>query len=187
MKLTKQMTWLQTNTVRAARLHFALVLLFAASIIAYDAWKLITSQSLIERWTVAVIMLSVTTVVWFIARHTTYSASVYRTLLYVLILMDIAFASYSVYAGRGMASRGVALFALPIAVSAISLSRSTIFATASLSVGAYTYAAIKYFTDHPSEGYKVELYGDLLFYSASFFVLAALLWVIARSVQPKKS
>jgi hypothetical protein len=86
-----------------------------------------------------------------------------------------------------MASRGVALFALPIVVSAITLSRSAIFATASLSVGAYSYAAIKYFTDNPSEGYKVELYGDVLFYSASFFILAAVLWALVRSVQAKNS
>jgi hypothetical protein len=187
MTAKKQMGWLQTNTVRVARLHFVFVFLYAASVIAYDAWKLITTEALLERWTVAVIMLVVTTVVWFIARNTTLSATAYRGLLYALIVMDIVTASYSVYSGRGMASRGVALFALPIVVSAITLSRSAIFATASLSVGAYSYAAIKYFTDNPSEGYKVELYGDVLFYSASFFILAAVLWALVRSVQAKNS
>jgi hypothetical protein len=183
----KQMSWLQTNTVRISRFHFVFVFIYAASVIAYDAWKLITAQALLERWTVAVLMLVVTTVVWFIARNTTLSLGVYRSLLYALIVMDIVVAGYSVYSGRGMASRGVALFALPIIVSAITLSRSAIFATASLSVGVYSYAAIKYFTDHPSEGYKVELYGDLFFYGACFFILAAMLWTLVRSVQAKKS
>ena len=179
------MSWLQTNTVRAARVHFVFVFMYAAMVIAYDAWKLITAQSLIERWTVAVLMLITTTVVWFVARNTALSTNVYRALLGILIVMDLLVAGYSIYTGRGMASRGVALFALPIIVSAIYLSRAALFATASISVGVYSYAAIRYFGEHPSEGYKVEMYGDLLFYGASFFVLAALLWVLVRSVQAR--
>lgn len=186
-KVRKQMSWLQTNTVRVARVHFLLVFMFASSIIAYDAWKLITSQALMQRWTVAVIMLVVTTIVWFIARHTALSANVYKLLIGVMLTMDILIAGYYVYAGRGMASRAVILFAIPIIISAITLSRSAIFATASVSIGIYTYAALKYFTDNPSEGYKVELYGDLAFYSAVFLVLAGLLWILVRSLQPKTS
>ena len=187
MSRTKQMSWLQTNTVRVARLHFVYVLVFAASIIAYDAWKLITSQALIDRWTVAVIMLAVTTAVWFLSRNTQQPARVYQLLLFALITMDMAFAGYAVYFGRGMSSRGVALFAIPIIVSALYLRRSAIFATAALCTGVYSYSAIRYFTDHPSEGYKVELYGDLLFYGTCFFIFAALLWTLVRSVQPKTS
>jgi hypothetical protein len=187
MSKGRQMGWFQTNTVRVARLHFFYVLVFAVSIIAYDAWKLITSQALIERWTLAVVMLSVTTIVWFLARNTSQSMRVYQLLLFAVIAMDILFAGYAVYFGRGMSSRGVALFAIPIVVSAVTLSRSAIYATATLCTGAYTYAALKYFTDNPSEGYKVELYGDLLFYAATFFLLASLLWTLARSVQAKTS
>lgn len=179
------MSWLQTNTVRIARLHFVLVAVFMVSIIAYDAWKLITAQALIQRWTVAVSMLVVTTVVWFIARHTALSNSVYKLLLVTLVGMDTLFAGYSVYSGRGMSSRGVALFAIPIVIAAVSLSRSALFATASVCAAVYSYAALKYFTDHPSEGYKVELYGDLFIYTSVFFILAALLWTVVRSVKPK--
>lgn len=179
------MSWLQTNTVRIARLHFVLVAMYAIFAILYDAWKLVTPQALQERWTVVVAMLVVTTAVWFVSRNMALKAAAYRILVGVLVAMDIAFAGFAVYSGRGMASRGVALFALPIIVSAIALSRSALFATATLSAGIYSYAAIKYFTDHPSEGYKVELYGDLFFYSASFFLLAATLWAVVRSVQPK--
>lgn len=187
VKTNKQMGWLQTNTVRVARLHFVYVFMYGAMVIAYDAWKLITNQALIERWTVAVVMLAVTTVVWFIARNTALSSGMYRALLAALIAMDIFVAGYSIYSGRGMASRGVVLFAIPIVVSAIYLTRSALFATASLCFGVYTYAAIRYFGEHPSEGYKVELYGDLLFYGASFFLFAALLWVLVRSVQARNS
>lgn len=181
------MSWLQTNTVRIARLHFVYVLAFAASIIAYDAWKLITNQTLIERWTVAIVMLVIVTIVWLIARSTLLTKGLYQGILGMLIVADILLASYLVYAGRGMASRSVVLFAIPIIVSCIFLSRSIIYATTTVSVAAYTYAAIKYFADHPSEGYKVELYGDLFFYSAALFVLASCLWVFVRSVSPKSS
>lgn len=181
------MSWLQTNTVRIARLHFVLVVLFAIFTILYDAWKLVTPIMLMQRWSVVVAMLIVTTAVWFVARNMTLKNNIYRLLVTVLIVMDILFAGYAVYSGRGMASRGVALFAIPIIVAAVSLSRSALFATATLCAGIYSYTAIKYFTDHPSEGYKVELYGDLFFYSACFFLLAALLWAVVRSLQPKSS
>lgn len=182
-----QMSWLQTNTVRIARIHFLLVLVFSIFTILYDAWKLVTPTMLMQRWSVVVAMLIVTTSVWFVARNMTLISSAYKLLLIVLVMMDILFAGYTVYTGRGMASRGVALFAIPIIISAVSLSRSALFATATVSVGIYSYATIKYFTDHPSEGYKVELYGDLFFYSACFFLLAALLWAVVRSLQPKSS
>lgn len=187
MASKKNMSWLQTNTVRIARIHFVYIFIYAASIIAYDAWRLITAEALIQRWSVAVTMLIVTTIAWYIARNSSQTASVYRLIILFLVSMDIVVAGFSVYTGRGMSSRAVALFAIPIVISAVTLSRSAIYATASLSAGIYSYAGIKYFTDHPSEGYKIELYGDLLFYSAGFFILAALLWVIVRSVQPKST
>ncbi len=186
MSAKQQMGWLQTNTVRIARLHFVYVAVFMISIIAYDAWKLITTQSLMERWTVAVVMLVMTTALWFIARNTALKANIYQFVVLAFIAMDILVAAYAVYFGRGMASRGVALFAIPIVVSTVLLSRSALYATAALSAAGYSYAAIKYFTNYPSEGYKVELYGDLFFYGASFFILASLLWVVARSVQTKR-
>ncbi len=181
------MGWLQTNTVRIARLHFVYVTVFAISIIAYDAWKLITTESLMERWTLAMVMLVLTTALWFIARNTVFRANVYQLIVFAFIALDTVVAAYAVYFGRGMASRGVALFAIPIAVSAVLLSRSALYGAAAVAAAAYSYAALKYFTDHPSEGYKVELYGDLFFYSASFFILASLLWVVARSVQTKRT
>ena len=154
-KTPNQMSWLQTNTVRAARIHFAFIFIYTAMVIAYNCWKLIPPQALIQRWTVAVMMLVTTTVVWFLARNTALSGKLYRSLLAILILMDILVAGYSVYTGRGMASRGVALFAIPIIISAIYLSRTALFATASLCVAAYTYAAVRYFGEHSSEGYQV--------------------------------
>ncbi len=187
VKAKQRMSWLQTNTVRIARLHFVYVFMYAVLVMAYDAWNLITTQALVERWTLAVTMLIATTIVWFIARNTALHTNVYRAALGAIILLDIFVAGYVVYSGRGMASRGVALFAIPIVISVIYSSRSVLLATASLCLAAYSYALVRYFGEHPSEGYQVELYADLAFYGASFFLLAAMLWVFVRSVQARSS
>jgi hypothetical protein len=63
------------------------------------------------------------------------------------------------------------------------MSRSALFATATLCTAAYSLAVIRYFTDFPSEGYQIEMYGDLVYYSAMFFIIAGLLWVLVRYQQ----
>ena len=52
------------------------------------------------------------------------------------------------------------------------------FGTAALSTAAYIMAATRYFYVNFNEGYKIELYTTLALYSVSFFILAALLWVV---------
>ena len=173
--------WLQVNAVRLARVHFYYVLIFALSIVVYDAWKLIAPQAVLQRWTVTAILLAATAIIWYAARNNTHSQIYYKTLIYALILLDIYVAAFWVYAERGMASRGVALFAVPIIVSAALASRSALFATAALATAAYAFAAVRYFVVNFNEGYKIELYSVIAFYSACFFVLAALLWVVVRS------
>lgn len=168
--------------LRLARVHFFYVLAFAASIIVYDAWQLVPAAAILERWSVASGMLIVVTLIWYLSRSHTIKLQpvVYRTFIYILVLLDIAVASFLVYVERGMASRGVALYAIPIAVSASLASRSTLYTTASLCTAAYWLSAIRYFVINFNEGYKVELYSTLAFYSATFFVLAVLLWIVVR-------
>lgn len=164
-------------TIRLTRVHFFYVIAYAGVVLLYDAWRLITHESLLERWTMTVIMLVVTTTCWYAARQRVNSVAYYKYIVSTLILLDIYVAAFSVYTQRGMASRAVTLFAIPIVISSL-IGRSALFATAAFSVAAYSFAAVRYFALHPSEGYKVELYGDLAFYSALFFVLAGLLWVV---------
>jgi hypothetical protein len=179
-KISKQLILLQTNVVKVARTHFFFVLAYVLSIIAFDSWNLITPEALSQRWTLAAIMLVVSTVVWYAARARVSSGAYYQALVFGLVLLDIAVAAFTVYTERGMASRGVALFAVAITTSATLISRSALYAAAALSTAAYSLAAVRYFTEFPSEGYKIELYGVIGFYSAIFFVLAALLWAIIR-------
>lgn len=179
-----KVNWLQVNVLRVARIHFYYAAAIAASIMVYDAWKLITPQAVLQRWTVLALLLVVTTLIWYACRAIGKSPFYYRMLAYILILFDIFLAGFFVYVERGMASRGVVLFAIPIAVSMVLNSRSALFATATLSVTAYTFAAVKYFVDFFNEGYRIELYSVLSFYSACFFVLAGIFWVVLRSNNP---
>jgi hypothetical protein len=84
-----------------------------------------------------------------------------------------------------MASRAVLLYIVPIVVSAVLLSRVAVLMTAALATSAYVLTAIKYFVDYFNEGYKAELYTEVGFYCAMFFVVAALLATIIRFNKPE--
>ncbi len=164
-----------------ARLHFLYVALFAGQIVMYDAWKLINPEVVLRRWVMTAILLVVTTGVWYLARGKAGDNALYKKLIFTLILADIAAASFNVYIQRGMAARAVMLYAVPIIVAAVLKSRSAIFATAVLSVAAYTTTAVAYFVLNFNEGYKIELYGEVGFYSVLMILIAALSWAVLHS------
>lgn len=173
------------GTLRAARAHFVFVAAFAASIIVYDASNLMTPDAVLKRWKYCLVLLTISTVVWFLARSKRNSLGLQKVFLGALVITDIIIASMLVYADRGMASVAVALYALPIATAALTFSRSAILASASLSTAAYAFASIKYFVDFFNEGYRVQLYGTIGFYSATFFILALLLIAVVQEKTSK--
>lgn len=172
--------WLQTGLIRLTRIHFVFVAIFGLYIIISDGTHLITPQLVLQRWTMNVILLIGAVTIWYLARNRSTSSMYYRGLVYALILLDIAMASFNIYTQRGMASRAVMLFAIPIAVSSILLSRTALFMTATLCTGAYLLSAVRYFVVNFNEGYKAELYTEVGFYCACFFLLAAILTVLVR-------
>ena len=175
----KSVSSLPITVVRVARIHFIYVLALAVQIIIYHAWQLITPEAALRRWVMTGIFAAGVTVVWYLSKHADGSGRL-RRLIYGLILLDIGVASFGVYTQRGMAARAVMLYAVPIIVAATLRSRSALLATAMLCVVAYTTTALSYFVLNFNEGFKVELYGEVGFYSFLFFVLARLLWVITR-------
>lgn len=172
--------WLQTGLIRLCRVHFVFVGIYTIYTIAADSTHLITPKLVLERWEVNVALLIGASIVWYLARNKITNSNYYRVLIYILIVLDIFMASFNIYTERGMASRAVALFALAIVSSAILLSRTALFLTATVSTAAYSLAAVKYFVDFFNEGYKAELYIEVAFYCAFFFVLAGLLSIIIR-------
>lgn len=169
---------LQSNSIRLGRIHFGLVAAYAGLIIASDSWNLVTRQLTSQRWLMFGMLLIVTTVSWYLSRAADRSTLYYRTLMVLIILADVALATFAIYTERGMSSRGVALYFIPIVSSSLLLRRSAIFGTAALATASYVMAATRYFYVYFNEGYRIELYSTLGFYSACFFVVAAVLWVL---------
>ncbi len=171
---------LQAGTTRLARVNMALCGAFAIFILGSDAWNLVTRELTSQRWLMFGAMLIVSALVWAMSRNQTASANYYRVLMFMIIAVDLAFATFMIYTERGMSSRGVALYAIPIVASVLFMSRRVIFSIAALSTALYVMAATRYFYVYFNEGYKIELYSTLFLYSASFFILAALLAVTVR-------
>ncbi|MGI9027540.1 MAG: hypothetical protein ACR2FM_01695 [Candidatus Saccharimonadales bacterium] len=173
--------WLKNSLVRVAKIQLALVVIYVAQIMAYDAAKLITPEAVLQRWYAVAGLTIVSVGVWYLARGKAATLNHYKLLTWLIILTDIAFAVFNVYTQRGMSSRSVALFFIPIIISSILLSRVALFTTAILCVAAYTTTAVAYFVNYFNEGYKIELYGEISFYSSLFLLAAALLWVALKS------
>lgn len=173
---------LKASVLRLSRAHFAYVLILAGQIILYDAAKLISPEFVLKRWLATAGLLVVTTLVWAQANQRAIKRTgFYTKLVYALVLADILLASFSVYTQRGMASRAVLLYIVPIVVSATLVRRVALFGTALVSIAAYTTTAVMYFVLNFNEGYKVELYGEIGFYSIMFLLIARLLWgVVGR-------
>lgn len=172
--------WLQTGLIRVCRIQFVAIAVYALYTVAADATKLITSDVVLRRWTANATMLACIAIIWYLARSNLKNSNYYRLLLYGVVLLDIMMATFNVYTQRGMAARAVMLYSIPIAVSAILLSRTALYMTAALCTAAYSLVAVKYFVDFFNEGFKAELYIEVGFYCAVFFGLAAILSIVVR-------
>lgn len=169
--------WLQTTAVRVTRVHFVYVAAYIASIIVFDMWNLYTHMAIAQLWTAAGVMLAVNTVLWYVARMN-FNNTVYAAVILLLVIADIVFASYNVLWQRGLASKSVMLYTVPIIAAAVLRSRSALLGITTLCAAAYSTVSVRYFFQHYGENYRVELYGTVGFYCAIFFVLAGLLAVI---------
>ena len=177
----KSQNWLKTGLIRVTKVHYLLILAYIVQVMAYDAAKLITPDIVLKRWYAVATLTVVVTAILYECRSKASTTTHFKALAWLLILSDIAFAAFNVYTQRGMASRAVVLFIIPVVVSAILLSRVAVFSSAVIAIAAYTTASVAYFVHYFNEGYKIELYGEILFYSSVFLVVAALLWPVIKA------
>lgn len=171
---------LQLATLRTARLGFVFTAIYGLSVGIYQAWALITPELLQIRWTIVAILLGINFALWWSSRTPKFTNLYYKGIIFLQIITYVALAGYMIYAERGMASNAIILFVIPIVIAATELSTLSLITTATLATGTYAYAAIRYFNEFPSEGYKVELYGGIVFYGAILYFISALLWVVMR-------
>lgn len=172
--------WLRSSLLCLTRVHFFFIAALSAQVLLFDAWKLISPEAVLQRWLVTLSLLAVVTIIWFLAHNQSSSATYNQRLIIILLLADIIAVGAEIYLQRGMASRAVMLYAVPIISSAVLLNPAAIFATATFAVVSYVTAAVTYFVVNFNEGYKIELYGEVGFYCGIFFVLAGLLSVLIR-------
>lgn len=173
-------SYLKPGLSRISRIHLIVGILLAIQLIAYDAGKLVTPEIVLKRWMGIAGLVAVSAIALFLS-HTKNSDTTVKRVLWILIATDIAFASWAIYLERGMASRAVFLYIIPIISSAILLRKSAIYLTGTLSVVAYILTTNAYFVNYFNEGYKLELYGEVLGYSALLLVVSALTWSVIKT------
>jgi hypothetical protein len=178
MKLAKPSNYetaLRGRILHAIHWQFVLLIAYAASIIAFDSWNLITHEVVAKRWTYAGVMAILTVITWFILKKYAKSKNSINALTYLLITANIFFSTINVYTQRGMASKAVMLYVIPLLIASKTSSKITLWATAGLSICAYTIASVRYFHLFYGEGYRIELYGEVGFYSALILIIAGIL------------
>jgi hypothetical protein len=167
--------------LRLCRVHYLYIAVYLLAIIIFDSWNLLSHEAALQRWTLGGAFLVINTIIWYLCKLKLQNQSIYKFLLVCLLVTDIIFAAVNVYWQRGVASKSVMLFAIPIVSAALVRSRSLVLTTASLSVAAYSLATVRYFFENYGQGLRVELYGEIAFFAGAFFVLAGLLMISFRS------
>ena len=166
------------SITRASRTVYFFVAIYMLSIIIFDSGNLITREAIIQRWTLATLLLLINTAVWFGA--TQKSPFLGKTLpIPLLALALLVFAGFTTYWERGMASTSTIFYALPILVVAIAKNRHALQAIAVLGAGTYAFASVKYFNDYFNEGYRVQLWGTILLVTATIGAITWLTMIIA--------
>lgn len=169
----------QLTLTRATRSLYFFITLYAVSIIVFDSGNLITREAVIQRWSIATAAFVVNTIIWYLSADGIKNRSTRFSLTVVLALVFIAFAGFSTYWERGMASTSTIFYVIPLLIAATLKHRHTLLAVTALSAGTYAFAAVKYFNDFFNEGYRIQLWGNLLLYMGTLFAIAWLIMVIA--------
>ena len=175
---------LKANLSLMLNIHFLYIIALVIQLIAFDAGNLIEPIVVFRRWILLVSSLVVIIFLWFISRKSNVSQAILRRVIIALIVVDVSIASFYVYTQRGMASKAVFLYIVPLLVAACIQRKIALFSASVLCVAAYLIAAIGYFKLNFNEGYKIELYGEAGFYSAMLLLIALALWILVR---PRKN
>lgn len=163
---------------RVSRTLFFFAAFYALSIVIFDSGNLITREAVIDRWTLLSGFLVINALCWLISSQSSRSLSSQIVLRSVLAVSLLVFAGFTTYWERGMASTSTLFYVLPILVIATLKNRHALLTTATLAATTYAFAAVKYFNDFFNEGFRIQLWGNIVLYGGTIFVCAWLIMVI---------
>ena len=169
---------LSLTLTRVTRTIFFFASFYALSIIIFDSGNLITREAVIDRWTLLTGLLAINSLVWLVSAQTVHKPSLQVILRLILAVTLLFVAGFTTYWERGMASSSTIFYILPLLVIATLRSRHALLATTLLAASTYAFAAVKYFNDFFNEGYRVQLWGNILLYGGTIFACAWLIMVI---------
>jgi hypothetical protein len=179
----KQKHSTRPSITRISKLHVFIGIAYMAQIIAFDASKLVTPDVVLKRWVAVSLLIAASGICWFLAR-TKDEPKYANKIVWTLVIADILFASFNVYTQRGMASKAVLFYVLAILTAAVLHRKGAIYLAGLMSVVAYLVTCIAYFVLNFNEGYKVELYTEIGFYSVVLLVISGMSWALVRTNKP---
>lgn len=176
-KKTNNKDSVSLNITRVTRTIYFFIVGYMLSIIIFDSWNLLTREAIIDRWTIASMLLVANTFAWYVAVQK--NITLKKLAIPLLVLALLVFAGLTTYWERGMASTSTILYALPLLVIATAKNRHALQATAILAAGTYAFAAVKYFNDFFNEGFRIQLWGTILIVTVTIFTCSWLIMNIA--------
>jgi hypothetical protein len=176
---TNSYTLKSIEVTRITRTVYFFVVLFCASIIIFDAGNLLTRDVIIQRWSLATIVLVINTLVWLFASQSAVMRRRQAYLAWFLALSLLLLAGYMTYLERGMASTSTILYAIPLLVIGTLKNRHALQAFTVLAAGTYAYAAVRYFNEFFNEGLRIQLWGTVVLTTAALFTVSWLIMTIA--------
>ena len=165
------------NLTRTTRTLYFFIGIFALSIVVFDSGNLITKSAVVNRWMLLTVLFSVNTIGWFIGSKPEKNKKALLT--YLLSISLLVFSGYMTYWERGMASSSTIFYALPLLTIATLKNRHALMALGGLSSAVYALATVKYFNDFFNEGYRIQLWGNIVIYSGTIMICAWLIMIVS--------
>ncbi|MCA9342682.1 hypothetical protein KC950_01560 [Candidatus Saccharibacteria bacterium] len=158
-------------------ISFCFIIFFSIFLGVNQAWKLQTPDVIKNQWIALLITATLFLIILILSLKKKASHGYYYSLVFSQIVTYTAFISYIIYAQRGMASSAIILYVIPILIAALTRASWVVITTSVLAGASYSLSAYKYFADFPSEGYKAELYGQMLFYFLILILIGRLVHI----------
>lgn len=167
---------------KLARYNFYFLAALSLFTIIFDGGNVLARQAIYYRWMITAALFVVFVLFWITVKKSPSKNVIFGSLV-LCVLAELALAGFMTYWERGMASTSTILYMMPIASIAYAKSRTYTVGVSLMASATYIGASTKYFYDFFNEGYRVQLYGEIFFYSAVFLIGG---WIVANLAHAAK-